>query len=145
MRRFLSALPALALALATAGCGGGGNDSVPYICPAQTPVIAASGVLVSPANGATGVPASIGQIAFTTNVANLDYADPVVTLTPGNGAPPIRLADVVFTTNGVSHAGVPALQRAVTYTVTLAASPLLAGSAECHGMLGVTLGSFTTQ
>jgi len=129
-----------------AGCGGaGGAGSLPYICP-QTPAgVVSSGSLISPANGATGVSPSVGQITFTVASPDLHGAAPgtVVTLTPAGGGTVLRQPDSVITANGVSSSVIPQLQSGTTYAVTVSAAPTLPGG--CAGAVSASLGSFTTQ
>jgi hypothetical protein len=128
--------------LAAAGCGG--VSSSPYICP-DTPAAVASGALVSPPNGATGVSPSVGRITFTVGTPDLQGTAPgtVVTLTPSAGGPALQQPDSVITANGVSSSVIPQLRSATTYTVTIGATPTLPGG--CQGSVTATLGSFATQ
>jgi hypothetical protein len=129
--------------LAAAGCGGA--SSSPYICPETPAAVVASGALVSPANGATGVSPSVGRITFTVSTSDLQGTDPgtVVTLTPAGGGPALQQPDSVITANGGSSSVIPQLRSATTYTVTISAAPTLPGG--CPGLVTATLGSFTTQ
>jgi hypothetical protein len=141
------ALASLAVAaLAAAGCGGsGGAGSLPYICPETPSSVVASGALVSPANGATGVSPSIGRITFTVSSPDLQgtTSQTAVTLTPVGGGAPLTQPDSVITTNGLSSSVIPPLHGATTYTVTVRAAPTLPGG--CPGSVSAALGSFTTQ
>ncbi len=137
---------ALVAAATLGGCGGaGGAGSLPYICPETPAAVVASGALVSPANGATGVSPSVGRITFTVATPDLQGADPgtVVTLTPAGGAPALQQPDSVITANGVSSSVIPQLRSATTYAVTISAMPTLPGG--CPGSVTAALGSFTTQ
>ncbi|HTD37326.1 MAG TPA: hypothetical protein VK669_07420 [Candidatus Limnocylindrales bacterium] len=135
-----------ASALGVAGCGGaGGAGSLPYICPQTAAGVVSSGALISPANGATGVSPSVGQITFTVGSPDLQGTAPgtVVTLTPASGGAVLRQPDSVITTNGVSSSVIPQLQSGTTYAVTVSATPALPGG--CAGSVSASLGSFTTQ
>jgi hypothetical protein len=137
---------AFVAAVTLGGCGGaGGAGSLPYICPDTPAAVVASGALVSPANGATGVSPSVGRITFTVATPDLQGADPgtVVTLTPAGGGPALQQPDSVVTANGVSSSVIPQLRSATSYTVTISATPTLPGG--CPGSVTATLGSFTTQ
>jgi hypothetical protein len=135
---------AILAALNAAGCGAG-HDSVPAICPLAATGVMASGALVSPPNGATGVPPDIGRITFTTTSPDLQGPGVLVTLTPAGGGSPVQQPDSVITANGVSSSVIPPLRGATTYAVTVSATPPLPGSAVCQGFVSAALGSFTTQ
>jgi hypothetical protein len=135
---------ALAVALGAAGCGAS-HDSVPAICPQTATGVTASGALVSPPNGATGVSPGIGRITYTTTSADLQGSGVLVTLTPAGGGPTVQQPDSVVTANGVSSSVIPPLRGATTYAVTVSATPQLPGSAVCQGFVSAALGSFTTQ
>ncbi|HTD34107.1 MAG TPA: hypothetical protein VK665_10630 [Candidatus Elarobacter sp.] len=130
-------------AFAAAGCGG--VSSSPYICPETPAAVVASGALVSPANGTTGVSPSVGRITFTVSSPDLQGTAPgtVVALTPRGGGSPVQQPDSVITTNGVSSSVIPPLRAATTYGVTITSTPTLPGG--CSGLVTAALGSFTTQ
>lgn len=144
-RRFgIAGTVAVMVAMCAAGCGGtGGADSLPAICPPTATGVLATGVLVSPANGATGVSPSVGRITFTVSSPELQGPGVLVTLTPSGGGGPVQQPDSVITTNGVSSSVIPALGSATTYAVTVSATPQI--SAACQGFISAALGSFTTQ
>ena len=135
---------AFAALLAATGCGAS-HDSFPAICPLAGTGAAASGALISPPNGATGVPPDIGRITYTTTSADLQGPGVLVTLTPAGGGPSFQQPDSVITSNGVSSSVIPLLRGGTTYAVSVSATPEVPGSAVCQGFVSATLGSFATR
>ena len=133
-------IAAAVVTAACAGCGGstgigsvlGGGGGV-----AQCTVALISGTLLSPANGATGVPGSVGTISFS--VSNAGMLAGSLLLTPSGGGAPITGGPITGTAANAS-AAVPALAAHTTYVATLSAN--LPGD-PCNPR-GSLLGSFTT-
>ncbi len=120
-----------------AGCSGSSSPSLP--CPAVTGVLG-QGALVSPANGATGVPTNVGSVSFTVTPSTLQGSGATVTLNAAvNGQSTQLSGGSVSTVNGVSSAAIPPLQSGVTYSVSVSASPLLSGSTTCRGAVSANL------
>jgi hypothetical protein len=126
----------LLTALVTAtGCSGGAVGSGgSTVCPA---IAYPSPTLVSPANGATNVSASIGtlQINGQTNSSVL------VTLTPSSGTTLTQTDSVVPVAGSGLNASlsIPALATKTMYTVALT------DLGQCGFLRNTTIGSFTTQ
>ena len=112
------------------------------ICPA---VELKDPPMIYPANGATGVPTSIGIIYFSGSASVYSQAEVELTASPGGAitlggplvAAPTPLPSNVPGSGDVSEASVPTLNPETTYIVSLASSP-------CP-LYGGTAGSFTTQ
>jgi Bacterial Ig-like domain len=128
-----------------AACAGGGSTAPSEPCPAVTGVFDSSAKLVSPANGATGVPTTVGTVSFTVTIASL-RSGTLTLFVPGNpgnqGA--VQGGPISTDANGVSSSSVPALAPHTTYTVGIVARPVDPVTG-CPGQAGATPGSFTTQ
>jgi len=124
---------------ACSGAGGSTSQSPPggHACPALAEARTAS--LVAPANGATGVPTTIGSVTATSDTG---LAGATVNLTPSGGTP---VAGGIFATASSTavSASVPVLSAHTTYTVGAnVAEPTGDG---CFLLIVWTIGSFTTQ
>jgi hypothetical protein len=102
-------------------------------------------VLVSPGPGATGVPPSIGTIAFA--YGNSALAQALVLLSPTDGSGTVSADFPAGTTTppatGTTTRTIPALKPGTTYKVT--AGTFNFAHASCYVAVSAALGSFTTQ
>jgi hypothetical protein len=135
-----------ALVMAT-GCSGGTSTNGGTVCPAFgcagygggvcPDAVGPSPTLVSPANGATNVPDSIGalQINGMTNTSVL------VTLTPLSGTTLTQTDSVFHAAGGGLNASlsIPPLAARTSYTVALT------DLGQCGHLQNASIGSFTTQ
>jgi hypothetical protein len=104
--------------------------------------------MISPANGATGVPANVGSIYFGVPAAG-SYASAQIQLTTPAGAivlggallaaPSPLPSGVSNGPNSVSVASVPVLATGTTYSVSLVGT-----GSPCPTLFGGSSGSFTT-
>jgi hypothetical protein len=123
----------------TLGCGGRGCLDLPppaTPCPIVAPVDPTL-TLISPPKGATGVPVTIGTIAFS---GTFTYASTLVV--PRDGTLPLTGVPVTAS-NGVYNATVPTLRAGVTYDVEPVTAPITV-SPGCTFSSTQNAGSFTT-
>lgn len=127
MDRFIGMF-CVAIIAACSGAGGAAPTSRP--CPA---FVRAPPQLVSPAAGATAVPATVGTVVLKRTASGESLR-----LVPASGAAvgPIALAP---DTAGDATASIPALSAATVYSVTIDGIP-----GGC-GTVSSTIGAFTTQ
>ena len=128
------ALAVTAALISVACSGGGASQSSPpgTVCP--TIVSLASGALIQPANGATGVSTTVGSVTATSST---DLRNAQLILTPAGGAAFDGgvFGDVSGTT---ALATVPVLSAQTNYVVTASSG------GPCPGSVLWSFGSFTT-
>jgi hypothetical protein len=131
----------LALALAACGPRPPQQFGIPD-CEAMSPfLLDPQAALVSPANGATGVPVTVGTVSFTVTDPALKQG---ATFT-------LRSLDPEFTTtqiataNGVMSVTIPTLKPHFSYQAMISAPLPADRQTHCQNQMAGFLGSFTTQ
>jgi len=115
----------------------------PVVCPASEQVDLQAH-LVDPAPGATGVPTTIGSIAFVVTVPELRLDSVYLVSAPQPAG--IALANITTDPSGVSHVAVPPLAAHTNYQA-YATGGLGPPAFGCPQEMSVAapLGAFTTQ
>lgn|GEM_PF-3257647 len=122
-------------------CNSGSANTTPSTTCIPAPVALQPGSLIAPAPGATGVPATIGQISLTAySVSTITGAK--VVLAPTNGGAVISSTAVIASGTNTYIATIPALSSGVTYRAQFTYDP---GAITCHVFNTTDLGTFTTQ
>ena len=135
----LIAVAMLPLVACSSGSGSASATRSTTCVPA--PVALTPGSLISPAPGATGVSATIGQISLTAfSVSTVVGAK--VTLAPTNGGGIISSTSVIASGTNTYTAAIPALSSGVIYRAQFTYDP---GAFTCHVFNTTDLGTFSVQ
>ena len=97
--------------------------------------------LVSPANGATGVPVTVGTVSFTVTDPALEQG---ATFTLQSLDPDFTTTQIA-TANGVMSVTIPTLRRQFSYRAMVTAPLPADRQTHCQQQIAGLLGTFTTQ